>query len=454
MSSKRTIGFSILLFSGTFTAPKPSMANVAHGDAKKARLYYRKLAAEIGFSTPGNIQLTTLDDVAAYLGYKGITGADMQNLPPEILMNPDRLLASCTTPPGTCANSLQHSDALAASLGTTPIQPDDILCSRFFAPKIMNIRDQPATRKNGWRKLVRLRSRPGSAAEAHHIGSGIVLFNFFTNPGETPFGPAAESINTQAMLVTDTASVPSPGNDGPATLYWLDYSPLSTGGALSLALNASFDANELPASSDGTQPYFVPDGCVACHGENSRRSMVNYLDTDHWFDRLDNDFTALKSRGIALLVDSQTNDVTAPSYLAAFEIVRRFNEEADAQALTAQPNHDEVLASQKWLQLHAASSAHFPPTARAIGTDASTLWSADNPNEAKTLSYLNQYCFRCHGSVRFSVFNKAGVRYRHPLIQESIRTGAQVGVQMPPDRPLPDDVRQFLLEQLPQEAHQ
>ena len=124
--------------------------------------------------------------------------------------------------------------------------PGDIIAIRFFAPKIMNIKEPEATRQLGWRKLVRLRAQPGSAAATHHIASGIILFNIFTQPGAQPFSPTDESVNTQVMLVTENSSVPAPNVDGPAALYWLDYEPLSKGGTLSLALNAFFDANELP----------------------------------------------------------------------------------------------------------------------------------------------------------------------------------------------------------------
>ena len=45
-------------------------------------------------------------------------------------------------------------------------------------------------------------------------------------------------------------------------LYWLDFAP---DGTLTLALNASFDAADLPGGT-GTRDYFVPDGCNDCHG--------------------------------------------------------------------------------------------------------------------------------------------------------------------------------------------
>lgn len=437
-----TINRVLLCLLACALTPIGSFANVSHGTAEGATNYYHLLSKELGFSTPENIFETKLEDVANYLGYAGITGADLQNLPSEVLMDPNKLLTSCA-PPDNCTNTLQHRDDVVAALGGLPIRADDILVSRFFAPKIMNIKESEATRKLGWRKLVRIHSRPGSAAFAHHISSGIILFNIFTEQNSTPFGPSDESVNTQVMLITELSSVPAPNKKGPATLYWLDYDKLSSGGRLSLALHASFDANELPPASDGSQDYFVPDGCVACHGANSRRSMVNYLDTDHWFDRLGNDFPALKTQGLPLLFDAKTNAASALSFQFAFDVIRRFNDEADAQARKAQPKHDEVLAAQRWLDIHAKNNEHVLIIDRAIGPNP--RWSVQNTNDTVVLDALNQYCFRCHGSVKFSVFNKQSVHDRRVILKQRIDRDAALGMKMPPDRELPDDVRTLLL---------
>jgi hypothetical protein len=423
-----------------------TFADVSHGKPEAATNYYRGIATEIAFSSPDNIFASTLDTVASYLGYDGITGVDLQNLPPSVLMNPDLLLATCV--PGTnCTNTLKNRDAVVASLGPIPIRPDDILVARFFAPKIMNINEPEETRKLGWRKLVRLRSRSGSAAQIHHISCGIILFNFFTDGDAEPFGLDDNSLNTQVILVTDLKSVAPAGTDGLSTLYWLDYDNLTNGGRLSLLLSQTFDANNLPASTNGVQSYYVPDGCVACHGSNDKAPLVNYLDTDHWFDRLDTDFQKVKAKNRPLLVDAHTNDTNALAYKFAFDVIRRFNAEADEQVRNAQPQHDEALASQKWLEIHGNNNGHFPPLARAIGPEP--RWSSDDTNEVKMLDTLNQYCFRCHGTVKYSVFNKQSLRERRPNVKQRLKPDADIGERMPTDRPLTNDVRNFLLNHLP-----
>lgn len=418
--------------------PRVVTADVPTGNPQSATNYFRSLATTLSFSTPDRIFETTLDDVATYLGYAGITGADLQNLDPQVLMNPQALLT---------AGNLQNASAVLSNLGAVPFRTDDVLATRFFAPKIMDIKAPEETRKNGWRKLIRLRARPNSPAQLNHITGAIILFNFFTDPDAEPFSGPIDSVNTQVMLVTEASKVGSPNDDsGMDALYWLDYGPLSAGGKLSLALNASFDANELPQTNNDARPYFVPEGCVACHGINKRGALINYLDTDHWFDRLDTDFKRLKTNGIPVIFDAQTNDTNSVQFKLAFDVIRRFNAEADEEVSRVQPKHDEALASHKWLDLHAASNNHFVPLDRGIGN--TPKWSADEAGDAEALGAFNTYCFRCHGTVKFSVFNRQELRspQLRGMLLQVLQTNAPVGVSMPPDRPLPDDVRKTILD--------
>jgi hypothetical protein len=419
-------------------SPRVVRGDVPTGNAQSATNYFRGLATTLSFSTPDQIFETTLDDVATYLGYAGITEADLQNLDPQILMNPQALLTSA---------NLQNAASVISNLGAVPFHSDDVLSTRFFAPKIVDIRAPEATRKLGWRKLVRLRARPNSPAQSKHITAAIILFNFFTDPGVTPFSGTIDSINTQVMLVTEQSKVATPGDDsGMDALYWLDYGALSAGGKLSLALNASFDANELPQTNNDVRPYFVPEGCVACHGINKTGPLINYLDTDHWFDRLDTDFKALKASGIPVIFDAQTNDTNSVAFKFAFDVIRRFNAEADEEVGRVQPKHDEALASRKWLELHGGSNGHNFPIDRAIGT--APKWLADTPGDAAALDALNTYCFRCHGTVKFSVFNRQELRslQLRGMLLEVLQTNAPVAIKMPPARPLPDDARKAIID--------
>jgi len=297
----------------------------------------------------------------------------------------------------------------------------DILAARFFAPKIVNISATNPT--PGWRKLIRLRSRPNSAAMRSGVESGIILFNFLVAANEQPF--TNHSFNTQVMLLAPSL---------PDRLYWLDFDGNQH---LGLALNASFDAADLKQL--GNHDYFVPDGCNACHGSpsNYRPPMVNYLDTDHWFDRIEDDFVSLKQAGTPLLFDAKTNDQSRSSFVAAFDVIRRFNEEALQQNNLAHSDSFEAEAGRTWLRLHQSSEGHFAPVERGFSTNGAPVWQT---SDADGLNRLNRYCFRCHGSVYFSVYDRERVLSLAGDMQARIKPNPnqlkRAGFKMPPDRDL------------------
>jgi hypothetical protein len=431
----------ILLF--LLVAAIVALAAVPSGSPEKATAYYQSIAKVLEFKDSAKIFDSTLDDVTSYVGYPGLSGADLQRIPSDILMDPARLGKPCPVAPSTdgtpaplCLSAVSNPDLFAQAFVTIPARPGDILASRFFAPKITNVNDPPETRGLGWRKLVRLKSRSGSAAAKHGIDSAIILFNFFTPPGVKPFGISADSVNTQVILTTT-----APDKD---SIYWLDYAPLSKGGKLSLELDASFDARDFQPNvapgggTSGVQKYFVPDGCVGCHGgENFSRPLVNYLDTDHWFDRLDNDFARVRAEGTPVLFDSGSDDVTTPDFARVFDVIRQFNEEAEHHASFAAPQAFHRAAAQTWLRIHEGSNNHFPPIERAV--QSSVTWNAQTPGDTETLALLNRYCFRCHGTIKFNVFDKASVQSRLVQIRSRLeplpeQLRADPGFQMPPDR--------------------
>jgi len=408
---------------------------VRQGSPQDAIRYYRQIAVELGIRDRASILYSRLDDVVLYAGYAGLSGDDLQRLAPNVLMDQSTLVGS----------GVFDSSIFAEQVATAPIGVGDVLSARFFAPKIINVNDPPDTRKLGWRKLIRLRPRAGSAAAQHNISSIIILFNFFTAPGEKPFGPTADSVNTQVILTREVV--------GKDSIYWLDYGPLAQGGRLSLQLDASFDAGDLKSAANTTAPYYVPDGCVACHGLESNKALINYLDTDHWFDRVENDFGRVRQEGLHVLIDAGTDDSSTPEFQRAFEVIRQFNREAAAQNATAQPHSFHRAAAETWLRLHASSSEHVQPVLRAV--NSSVMWKPDSAKDTETIGILNQYCFRCHGSVKFNVFDKAMVQdpQRLGLILDRLRPSAQQlnlnpGYLMPSDRHLDDSVRDRLIDLL------
>src|SRR5439155_15031001 len=148
----------------------------------------------------------------------------------------------------------------------------------------------------------------------------------------------------------------------------------------------------------------------------------NYLDTDHWFDRLDDDFAALKAAGTALVFDAQTNDPSQPTFGPAFDVIRRFNEEVLSQNSLVRPESFEAQADRTWLKLHAQSDGHFPPSSRSFSVNGGPTWLA---SEANGLNLLNRCCFRCHGSIRFSFFDRPMVVERAGIMRQRINPSKQ-----------------------------
>jgi hypothetical protein len=390
---------------------------ITTGSAEGATQYYEKEGQLLaGLNLTNGV--TPLNDVVAFLGYT-LSGAKLESLDPAILMVPQMGAANGGL-------GLGGSDSSGARF-----RDGDILASRFFAPKIVNINATNPT--PGWRKLVRLRSRPNSPAMSSGVESAIILFNFLVAADEQPF--TNHSFNTQVMLLAPSL---------PDRLYWLDFDGNQR---LGLALNASFDAADLKQL--GNHDYFVPDGCNACHGSpgNFRPPMVNYLDTDHWFDRIKDDFVPLKQAGTPILFDAKTNDPSQPPFVAAFDVIRRLNEEALRQNNLVRSDSFEAEAARTWLHLHQNSEEHFPPVARGFSTNGAPTWQA---SEADGLNRLNRYCFRCHGSVYFSVYDRQRVLSLSGDMKARIKPNPnqlkRAGFKMPPDRNLDPGEVQALYE--------
>ena len=390
---------------------------VTTGSDPGARAYYAKMAARLG--TDLTVGATSLDDLLAFAGYPA-SASKLEALDSSVLLDP-ALASSCDA--GLCLP--------ATGLGEATLRSRDILVTRFFAPKIVNV-NVPVPQP-GWRKLARLRVRPDSAAARKGIESVIILFNSFSDAGQVPF--PSHSVNTQVMLIAPSQQ-PIPPETQPQGLIWLDFGPDQK---LTTALVASFDAADLTNDPKGTRSYFVPDGCNDCHGSPGglKAPMVNYLDTDHWFDRLDTDFQELRDAGTALLFDANSNDPSTKSYQDAFDVIREFNEEALQQNSLAHPSSFETAAARTWLTNHQTSGAHVPVVARAFATDGGAPWQ---PSEEAGLAMLNRFCFRCHGSVYFSVFDRPAVVARAGSIRARINPNPvqakKPGFKMPPDRSL------------------
>src|SRR5206468_3295476 len=102
---------------------------------------------------------------------------------------------------------------------------------------------------------------------------------------KTDTGDVNHSVNNQVMLIRGT------GGKLTQAAYFMTFGAFNATlaqeqGKLITYLDATFDAAD-PKLPSGVNRYYVPIACAVCHG--GRRPKLNYLDTDHWFDRIRND---------------------------------------------------------------------------------------------------------------------------------------------------------------------
>jgi len=394
------------------------------GDATSAENYYKDIAKANILGFPNEMPPANLAEVITYGGYQGLTIEDIERLESSVLHDAAVL-----------RTKVSDQAAFDQAFSTSPIVPGDILSVRFFSPKITDVsgRQFPTGEferpRLGWRKVVRLLPRRGSAAQQHSVTAIHLLFNFFADPAAAdPF--KGHSVNNQAIFVQQSGKA-----------FFMVFGPLnetSTSGQRITFLTASFDARD-PTIDHGVAQYHVPRACEQCH---SRVVRLNFLDTDHWYDRVQNgdDFAALRSNSVGVLADGGKiiadggAQASTPEFAKAFEAVRTLNQEVLAQNRLAGTGSLQARAAEKWVNLHAADSGYIPPLRR--GLPGTPPWDDSRELDRQLLPLLNRYCYRCHGSIGYNVFDRVQVRGRADLMADRIEVPSPIA-GMPLDRDLP-----------------
>jgi hypothetical protein len=419
---------------------RPSI-RVEHGTDTAAKKYYEETFAALGVPAaavnidkgqPGMAVMLT------YLGYPDLKPSELEDTPSADLMK---------------------------RFG------DDLLASAFFAPKITDVSVKgPDDINVGWRKVIRLRARAGSDAAKHGIAAGFLLFNKFQGKNHSldPFEPRAdhsnESKTTQLILVR--AEKGTGADPAQRPIHFFVFGPASDEAKLKLALQASFDAAAPEVEAGLPSPvkdYFVPIACGQCHGGlkfneagdkevDFARQKVNFLDTDHWFDRVQDgdDFAFTRKERFGVLFDGEPDETTA-KFAAAFDVLRRLNTEIRSQneMVELDPSKPtfQLRAITKWLQLHpAGDNAHKDVFARALPPLAGAVpaWDAATEPDRQLLPLMNRFCYRCHSSIIYGVFDRNEVACRKGPIKRFLDLPHDKPKAMPQDRILDPAVKTTL----------
>jgi hypothetical protein len=412
---------------------KPTLRpdHIDQGKDDDAIGHYGEIARVLGAA--GSSEFDSLDKLLAIAGYDGLTAGAIANLESAVLMNPQ---------------SLQEALGVPVSR-LNDVGTDDVLTTRFFSPKTTDVSRRVSPTAYSWRRIVRLRVRQGSVAETRGVQNLWILTNVYEPDLEKdPF--QAERSNFQAILQM-TIDLDNPRDRIRPPLFFLVFGPAPKA-SLVFKSTTSWDAgneNQEGINAD----YHPPVSCIQCHGKDTKFGRLQYLDSDHWLDRVkeDDDFAAVgKSRWPALY--DAGNDPDSPRFAAAFDVLRKLNHEILRQneaidrstAVQAVPNPAEfqTRAAARWLELHRESNSHFPPPERGLlGRDGKTRWNPENPFESQLTVLLNRFCFRCHSSVAYHVMDKQTVlSKRDDFSYHLIEAKDFDSMRMPQDRLLEDPV--------------
>jgi len=395
----------------------------------RAKKYYAGVDKELGFGISSREK--TLNSLLEYCGYSGLSSNDLENLDSDVLMDPQRIAAECSDP-----------ERFAEHLQDQPLVLSDIISIRFFSPKTTDVSGNSHPLKYSWRKLVRMRTRDHSFAKRIGVKNVYLLFNIYEpSLTDSPFNTAAD--NVQVILTSGAKAKLT------QTAYFMLFDPPGMGGDRISYAVTSWDANNDPTEGKVDSRYYVPGACAHCHGGLSRvRYRVNFLDTDHWLDRVQrgNDFEAVGNSPWPALFDAG-RDSRSQQFGRAFQAVRQanqeileHNQEVDLAEELDEPSF-QTRAAALWHSLHAESDAHFPPEQRGIPSyDGKIRWDPTNSVESELVNLLNRYCYRCHSSLMYNVFDKEAVLMSSDVIEYFVEEK-----YMPQDRALSEAQRKRLL---------
>lgn len=369
------------------------------GSDSLGNAYYEDSAMALGIPQgphPDPVQAYRAWTIDDFLGYMGFAGLNLRSTPCEVM---------------------------AVGVGR-----NEVLALRYFAPKTSSVDTNGHASELGWRQIVRLMARPRSAAADARIESAFVLLNYQQSLADVAKGPFAQPpIYTQVMLVSsDPVSRPT---------RWLVFDAKRN---RVTGIKATFAGGD---AAIGGQTLHLPDACAQCHGGDKALPHLNLFDIDNWKDRASarDTFAMVTTRSPASVMSTGKCNVTPVS------VARQLNQEIqrhnDLPGLKTPAFVREAVVS--WNLTHARAD-YVPITDRSFGM---TRWASQVKADDELLRMLNRYCYRCHGTIRFDIYNRSQV------VAMSKRAVRQIDLGLMPldrqgDRLLPEAERRRLVELL------
>jgi len=211
--------------------------------------------------------------------------------------------------------------------------------------------------------------------------------------------------------------------------YYASLPPISIGGG------------KAPSTAYEQGKALVAAACAQCHGGDKALPHLNLFDIDNWKDRASarDTFAMVTTRSPASVISTGKCNVTPVN------VARQLNQEIqrhnDLPGLKTPAFVREAVVS--WNLKHARAD-YVPITDRSFGK---TRWGSQVKADDELLRMLNRYCYRCHGTIRFDIYNRSQV------VAMSKRAVRQIDLGLMPldrqgDRLLPEAERRRLVELL------
>jgi|GEM_PF-3695243 len=459
---------------------------IVTGSKQQAINYHSRNAQEICI----NFATTSMDDFIKYLGYPASvksrdieTIAALSDFPTWRAPNTISELA-----PGMVDKSSLTSEAGKFLLASQE-KKGGVRTATFFAPKIVNYAKASGIHDPGWRKLVWLPSLASSnkpSARACGMKGAYVLFNYVHtgDPKKDPLldaqGRPAASANNQVILMPNfkDGSYPSKEHRQGAvnTAYFAVFSGLnrsnpSLGYQPLTFLAAGFDIPQ----DGGLKEYSVPNACAHCHGHDTYSERggpkkgtqlypyikPNYIDTDNLYDAMALDFkhveTGPYSEPILVkkrpLRNGAKFQVQLPEYKERFKVIRELNKQMLDESMYAlrgdNSDSHQIASASIWMNWHGENSLGAlnsrTPEFRGYGFYKNAAgeqipWQTSNADHRTVINTLNQYCFRCHSTILYSVFDIGAVVKKMASIKYYVESG-----DMPYGRSIPEKEKKCFL---------